>query len=420
MRSWLHWIVSHYNLQGMIYNTPALTHILDERRKPWYPRRVKPSNRRIFHHTSGRRMSPQLQPVEWEQLFAVAPCGFILLGSKGEIRLFNDAAARLLGIEPSQALEHSLLEAMPSWKGSELSASLPSLLSAQSTFENVDFSVPGPKEATLQVCAVPIVNDKGPNGVLLTVSQQAEVASLERKLHRAEHQASIGKLARGIAHELNSPLDGVLRYTYLALEHLKEDSPVREYLIHVKEGLDRMVRAVKAFLEFSRQVTSPVTRVTDLNRLVEGGLLLVMHRAKFQKVNIVKSLDAQLPPVVDGGLQHAIVNLVKNAFDAMPRGGTLNVSTRGENGKVIFEVEDTGAGIPEDVRQRIFEPFFTTKPIHQGNGLGLIISKDVVERSGGTIDFKSQPGVGTTFRIELPVALKEAEVPTEKEKTHGA
>jgi len=366
-------------------------------------------------------MSQKQQPVDWEQLFAVAPCGLILLDSKGEVTLFNDSAAHLLGIEPRQALRHHILDAMPSWKGSELSAGLPSLLSAQTTFENMDFSVSGPKEATLQVCAAPIVNEDGPNGVLLTVSQQAEVASLERKLHRAEHQASIGKLARGIAHELNSPLDGVLRYTYLALEHLKEDSPVREYLIHVKEGLDRMVRAVKAFLEFSRQVTSPTTRITDLNRLVEGGLLLVRHRAKFQKINIIKSLDAQLPPVIDGGLQHAVVNLVKNAFDAMPRGGTLSVITRRENGKVVLEVEDTGSGIPEEVRQRIFEPFFTTKPIHQGNGLGLIISKDVIERSGGSIDFSTQIGVGTTFRIELPVAENPDDKKEKaKEKVHGA
>jgi PAS domain S-box-containing protein len=365
-------------------------------------------------------MSSEPQPVEWGQLFTVAPVGMILLDGRGEVRLFNDAAARLLGTEPGKVLNRNLLESFPSWKGSELSASLPSLMSAQSTFENMDFSVPGPKEAMLQVCAASIVNDKGPNGVLLTITQQAEVASLERKLHRAEHQASIGKLARGIAHELNSPLDGVLRYTYLALEHQKEDSPVREYLVHVKEGLDRMVRAVKAFLEFSRQVTSPVTRVTDLNRLVEGGLLLVRHRAKFQKVNVVKSLDPQLPPVVDGGLQHAIVNLVKNAFDAMPRGGTLNITTRRENGKVILEIEDTGEGIPDDVRPRVFEPFFTTKPIHQGNGLGLIISKDVVERSGGSIQFVSQKGAGTTFRIELPMANQETEAEPEKEKAHGA
>ena len=233
------------------------------------------------------------------------------------------------------------------------------------------------------------------------------MATLERRLHRAEYQASIGKLARGIAHELNSPLDGVLRYTHLALEHLTADSPVREYLIHVKEGLDRMVRAVRAFLEFSRQVTTPVNRVANLNPLIDDALLLVHHRAKFQQIHIIKDLDTSLPPVVDGGLQHAIVNLIKNAFDAMPRGGTLTLTTRASKDHVEVEVEDTGSGIPEEIRSRIFEPFFSTKPIHQGSGLGLIIAKEVVERSGGSIQFTSQVGAGTTFRIRVPVAPAE-------------
>ena len=231
---------------------------------------------------------------------------------------------------------------------------------------------------------------------------------LERRLHRAEYQASIGKLARGIAHELNSPLDGVLRYTHLALEQLTSDSPVREHLTHVKEGLDRMVRAVRAFLEFSRQVTTPVNRVANLNQLIDDALLLVQHRAKFQQIHVVKHLDDSLPAVLDGGLQHAVVNLVKNAFDAMPRGGTLTITTRATKDHVEVDVEDTGSGIPEEIRSRIFEPFFSTKPIHQGSGLGLIIAKEVVERSGGTIEFTSQVGAGTTFRIHVPVVPVEA------------
>ena len=274
--------------------------------------------------------------------------------------------------------------------------------------------MPGPEKTTLRLRAasVPSGGAAG-SGVLLTVTESTDVATLERRLHRAEYQASIGKLARGIAHELNSPLDGVLRYTHLALEHLTEDSPVREYLVHVKEGLDRMVRAVKAFLEFSRQVTAPVNRLADLNKLIDDALLLVQHRAKFQQVRVVKQLDAQLPSILDGGLQHAVVNLLKNAFDAMPRGGTLTITTRHSEAEVQVEIEDTGGGIPEDIRPRIFEPFFSTKPIHMGNGLGLIIAKEVVERSGGTIEFTSREKVGTTFRIRVPAA------PTEPQP-HGA
>jgi signal transduction histidine kinase len=195
----------------------------------------------------------------------------------------------------------------------------------------------------------------------------------------------------------------------LALEQLGADAPVREYLIHVKEGLDRMVRAVRAFLEFSRRVTTPLERMADLNRLIEDALLLVQHRAKFQQIRIIKRFDPALPDVLDGGLQHAVVNLIKNAFDAMPRGGTMTITTRSSKEQVDVEVEDTGSGIPEEIRPRIFEPFFSTKPIHQGSGLGLVIAKEVVERSGGSIEFASRVGSGTTFRIRIPVAPMEAQ-----------
>ena len=351
----------------------------------------------------------QRQQSDWEQLFNIAPCGLVLLDNHAVIEFLNPSAARLLGLG-EEAVGHPLTEILPTWKNTPFYASLPSFLGAQSTFESIDFDVPGPEDKRLRVSAAYLPNGSTKaRGVLLTIIENSEVATLEQRLHRAEYQASIGKLARGIAHELNSPLDGVLRYTHLALEHLTEDSPVREYLVHVKEGLDRMVRAVRAFLEFSRQVTTPVNRLANLNQLVEDVLLLVQHRAKFQQVRVVKQFDSSLPTVLDGGLQHAIANLIKNAFDAMPRGGTLTITTRSADGHVDVDIEDTGAGIPEEIRSRIFEPFFSTKPIHQGSGLGLIIAKEVVERSGGTIEFTSQGAIGTTFRIHLPIAPVEAQ-----------
>lgn len=343
---------------------------------------------------------------DWDpSLFAAAPCGLVFLDRHAVIRLVNAAAASLLGVEAESAIGESLTTVLPEWQDTPLYASLPSLLDAQSTFETIAFDVSGAKKKMLRVFAAHVPDGQGSaRGVLLAMFECTEVTTLEQRLHRAEHQAAIGKLARGIAHELNSPLDGVLRYTHLALEQLRDDSPVREYLVHVKEGLDRMVRAVRAFLEFSRQVTTPVNRLANLNQLVDDALLLVQHRAKFQQVQIVKHYDPSLPAVLDGGLQHAIVNLIKNAFDAMPHGGTLTITTRASGDRVHVDVEDTGAGIPEEIRSRIFEPFFSTKPIHQGNGLGLIIAQEVVERSQGRIEFTSQVGGGTTFRIQLPAA----------------
>ncbi len=390
----------------MAHRTPLA---VDAARKVWYRPTALASNARPTAHIPMEPI-PQQPLGTWEQLlFSAAPCGLVFLDRQAIVRLLNPCAANLLGLDPGEAIGKPLTAVLPDWKDTPLHASLPSLLDAQSTFETMEFDVSGPQEKTLRVWAAHVPNGgQSARGVLLSIMECTEVSTLERRLHRAEHQAAIGKLARGIAHELNSPLDGVLRYTYLALEHLTEDSPVREYLVHVKEGLDRMVRVVKAFLEFSRQVTTPVNRVANLNQLVEDAFLLVHHRAKFQQVRIVKHFGENLPAVLDAGLQHAIVNLIKNAFDAMPRGGTLTITTRATEEHVHVDIEDTGAGIPEDVQPRIFEPFFSTKPIHQGSGLGLIIAKEVMERSGGSLEFESQNGVGTVFHMHVPIAPTEA------------
>lgn len=381
---------------------------LDSETPMWY-RMASPILPRAQKATPGRMKSSNRHDHNWKQLLDSAPCGLVLLDRHTMIDFLNLAAARLLGVDQRQATGQMLTSVVPAWKETPFCVSLPGLLGAQSLFKKgVDFDVPGPDKKSLRISGVLVPGDaEETRGLLLSLVETTEIATLERRLHRAEHQAAIGKLARGIAHELNSPLDGVLRYTHLALEHLTDDSPVREYLIHVKEGLDRMVRAVRAFLEFSRQVTTPVNRLANLNQLVEDALLLVHHRAKFQQIRVVRNLEELLPAVMDGGLQHAIVNLIKNAFDAMPRGGTLTITTRTSGRHVDVEVEDTGAGIPEEIRPRIFEPFFSTKPIHQGSGLGLIIAKEVIDRSGGSIEFESRVGVGSTFRLHVPVAPAE-------------
>ncbi len=342
-----------------------------------------------------------------DQLFAIAPCGLAVVDTSTEFRRVNEACLKLLGFHSdSQIIGKTLSGCLPKWKETPFYAALPSLLNAQMTFESIEFDVPGPRQKPLRVRAAHIPSDTGKaQGVLLMLTESLEVQQLERRLHKTEYQASLGKLARGIAHELNSPLDGVTRYVDLSLKHLrKEDEQVRGYMLNVKEGLERMVRAVKAFLEFSRQVNAPVNRIVDVNRLIDDVLLLIEHKAQFNKIHIDRQYDPELPLVPDAGLQHAILNIVKNAFDAMAGGGTLTIKTHRIDEEVLVQIKDTGEGIPESERERVFEPFFTTKPIHQGNGLGLVIAKEAVERSGGKIEFSSKLGEGTTFLMRMPSA----------------
>ncbi|MBI4355964.1 MAG: PAS domain-containing protein [Candidatus Omnitrophica bacterium] len=344
----------------------------------------------------------------WESCLQVLPCGALVVDQNGIVEAANPAALTMLSVDAGRLLHQPLLTAIPAWRTTPLAEQWSDGIAphtANGAVEQIEVQVP--QDRWVQVCVSRIPNGTPPQRLLLVLTDITDLVKLRQRLRWTEYQASIGKLARGIAHELNNPLDGVLRYTHLSLEQLREDEPVREYLVHIKEGLDRMVRAVRAFLEFARQATSPISRAVNLNRLIDDALLLVQHRAKFLQIRVMKQLDEQLPEVPDGGLQHALVNLIKNAFDAMPRGGTLTVATRQADGVVEVEVADTGCGIAEEVRPRLFEPFFSTKPIHQGNGLGLIIAKESVERSGGTLSFTSRVGIGTTFTVRIPLAAQE-------------
>jgi signal transduction histidine kinase len=342
-------------------------------------------------------------PGMLDSLFNSIPCACLVLDAQAQIKHANPSAVHLLALDESCLAGKTLLEIIPSWKETELSKELPSLLAGGQIEPGLEFELLAPNEKTVRILPSILPNGSAPD-LLLTIFDSTEFVKLKQRFRWAEYQASIGKLARGVAHELNNPLDGVLRYTHLAIEQLSEDSPVREHLVHVKEGLDRMVKAVKAFLEFSRQASMPVTRQANLNQLIEDALLLVRHRVRFQQIRIVKELDPTLPPVLDGGLQHAIVNMIKNALDSMPKGGTLKISSHSSDSVVELEVEDTGCGIPEEIKARLFEPFFSTKAVHQGSGLGLVIAKEAVERSGGELSFDSKEGIGTTFRLEVPAA----------------
>jgi len=348
----------------------------------------------------------QQKPGSWEAVLEELPSASLLVDAEGTILSANELAATLIERSATQLTRQPLLDVIPLWRDSAISRLFD--VSAAALGDGVEeageLELPLGEERWVRVCLKCVTDAHQQQPVLLLIlSEITELVRLKQRLRWTEYQASIGKLARGIAHELNNPLDGVMRYTHLALEQLTDDSPLREYLLHVKEGLDRMVRAARAFLEFSRQVTTPVNRLVELHSLIDDALLLLHHRAKFQQIQVVKQLEEPLPKIPDAGLQYAIVNLIKNAFDAMPRGGTLTISACYSDAHIDVDIEDTGVGISEEIRPHLFEPFFSTKPIHQGSGLGLVMAKEVVERSGGRIECTSQVGVGTTFRLHIPI-----------------
>jgi two-component system NtrC family sensor kinase len=241
------------------------------------------------------------------------------------------------------------------------------------------------------------------------VSERAdEMKKINAQLFRSEKLASLGKLAAGVAHEINNPLTGILTNSSLLLEDMAKDDPNREDVeVMVKETI-RCREIVKRLLDFARQ-TRPQKRMASINALIDNIILLVRNQTSFRNILIEKDLAPDIPDILvdPDQVQQVFVNIILNAAEAMTKGGTLTIrSMRSVDGEsIIITLADTGHGISEEVRERIFDPFYTTK--EHGTGLGLSISYGIIEQHGGTISVDSVMEKGSTFTISLPILTSE-------------
>ncbi len=257
----------------------------------------------------------------------------------------------------------------------------------------------------------------------LTLEERVEEKTRElRRAHeqmlQAERMVAIGKLAAVVAHEINNPLAGILTYAKLIRRWFERGIDTESKKKEVTESLDliagesrRCGELVKNLLTFSR--TSPISlEKADVNSIVQRCVKLIEHRSELAAIQLQAELDSNLPSVYCDAAQveQVLLALCMNAIDAMPHGGNLWLKTaRLNETEIQLTVRDDGCGIPESVLRNLFEPFLTTKEVGKGVGLGLAISKGIVDRHGGKIEVESQPGHGTTFRITLPVDARVSE-----------
>ncbi|MGE5109301.1 MAG: sensor histidine kinase [Acidobacteriaceae bacterium] len=257
----------------------------------------------------------------------------------------------------------------------------------------------------------------------LTLEQRVEEKTRElRRAHeqmlQAERMVAIGKLAAVVAHEINNPLAGILTYAKLIRRWFEKGIDTDAKKKEVTESLDliagesrRCGDLVKNLLTFSR--TSPISlEKADINSIVERCVKLIEHKSELAAIQLQSELAPDLPTVYCDAAQveQVLLALCMNAIDAMPHGGNLWLkSARLSEAEIQLTVRDDGTGIPESVLRNLFEPFLTTKEVGKGVGLGLAISKGIVDRHGGKIEVESQPGHGTTFRITLPVDARVSE-----------
>jgi two-component system NtrC family sensor kinase len=237
-----------------------------------------------------------------------------------------------------------------------------------------------------------------------------ELVTVQNQMAQSEKLASLGRMAAGVAHEINNPLGGILAFSTLALEDCEEGHPLHHNLdIIIKQTL-RCRETVKGLLDFARQSSSQAT-LTEINSIIDKTLLLLENQAIFHDIRIVEKFNGSLPQVLidPGQLQQVIVNIALNAVDAMEEVGEFTVETDVDlrTQDVLMRFCDTGKGIPNDILPLIFEPFFTTKKVGKGTGLGLAIVHGIVTRAGGKVEVASSPR-GTTFTIRLPIASEGA------------
>ncbi len=225
-----------------------------------------------------------------------------------------------------------------------------------------------------------------------------------RQISRSEKLASIGRLAAGIAHEINNPLTGVLMFAHLLQEKGGRDAEDAQDLEVIVSETERVRNIVRSLLDFARQ-SPPSKELLDINSVVRDTLKLVHKQAERTNVVIEERLGDELPAVWGdrNQLAQVFVNLSLNALEAMPDGGRLSVSTSAHDGRVVIVVQDTGCGIKAENLDRVFDPFFTTKPPGEGTGLGLSVSYGTVEQHGGELTVESREGAGTTMTVALPI-----------------
>jgi two-component system, NtrC family, sensor kinase len=252
-------------------------------------------------------------------------------------------------------------------------------------------------------------------GRIIIVDDITERMELEAQLTQADKLSSIGLLAAGVAHEVNTPLAVISSYTQMLAKQVRGDMRVAPLLDKITQQTFRASEIVNGLLNFSRTGAAEFTEL-DLNHVIEETLKLLEHQFRVAQVQLETSLDGKLPTILgnSGKLQQVFLNLFLNAKDAMAAGGTLSVATVA-NGHVAVDISDTGSGIALEHMQRIYDPFFTTKLTvsegqRRGTGLGLAVSYGIIQEHAGKIQVESQVGSGTTFHLEFPTARKPVHV----------
>jgi PAS domain S-box-containing protein len=409
---------------------------------------------------SAAELSPaETQPLVQAQADALlASISSVLIGAAadGTVTNWNASAESLLGIPAAAAVRRPFAECGARWDWTAVRAGVGRCLAERKPvrLETFRFDRTDGSEGVLGATIYPVRESAERTGFLLLAADLTQKMALEAQLRHAQKMESVGQLAAGIAHEINTPIQYAgdnLRFLQEAfsdllqlfarieqaggtpgatpqelaqaigkaaaaadLPYLRDEVPraIQQGL----EGIDRVSRIVRAMKEFSHPARDKTA--TDINKAIESTITVARNEWKYV-ADMVTELDPSLPPVIclPGEINQVVLNLIVNAAHAIAdvvgdgsgSKGTITVGTSRVGEWIEIRVKDTGAGIPESIRAKIFDPFFTTKEVGKGTGQGLsIVHTVVVKEHGGSVSFESQVGRGTTFFVRLPLGAASA------------
>lgn len=340
-----------------------------------------------------------------ENIIESLSVGVLAVDLLGTVDSWNSRMEQLFGVSRGEAVGRPLASLLPPDLAAEILARAGDDQISGIHKQRLDR---GGQSYTLNVSITPLVSKSGSRiGRLLLFDDVTQRERMEGQMSQTEKLTSLGLLAAGVAHEVNTPLAVISNYIQMLAKQMPEGDPRQGIIDKIVKQTFRASEIVNNLLNFSRVGATEFGEV-DVNRVVEETLSLVAHPLKTGRVQVVKQLGNSLPPVHGSAnkLQQVFLNLFLNAKDAMPGGGMLEVRTAAHNGGVEIEIADTGGGISREDIHRIFDPFFTTKSSGRGTGLGLSVSYGIIKEHSGKIDVRSTPGKGTSFHLELPATRK--------------
>ena len=354
--------------------------------------------------------------------------GIVVVDTKGNVLIFNEGMERLTGFSSDEIINQGHLssfydidiakENMSKMRSENFGPT------GQLNPTSMNIKTKTGEEIPVTLSASIITIDGKEVGSVGIFTDMREILEMRKNLEEAHFQlvqsekiASVGRMAAGVAHEINNPLSGIMIYAELIKKNLmSSEAENKQDIVDIQEIIDQTLRCKKIvsdLLEFSRQAVGKVSSFS-VEDLINKSLNLLINQALFQNVGVIKEIEDHMPSIAGdiGQLQQVFTNLFINAADAMEGKGQLKITAGFDRKKEFFiiKISDTGPGIPDDLKDKIFDIFFTTKPVGKGTGLGLSITKNIIQLHGGNIMVNSKPGKGTVFTIELPMGFVEQQV----------